>query len=64
MSATKEAFKAFVQGLDTANRDRLKAVATTAFNQYVDDAPGPDKISRPLIEKAIRKAIDDLCGQE
>lgn len=66
MSETKAKLKAFVAGLDTNDRQRLKELGMAAFDEYVTEVPGPNKFVkskiRPSVEVALENAIADLLS--
>lgn len=66
ISPTKAKVAEFLAGLDANDRDRLKAVLVSAFDQYVTELPGPNQFVkgqiRPGIETAIENLIADWCS--
>lgn len=63
---TKAAVKAFLSGLDSNSRSRLKAIGVSAFNEYATDLPGPDAWvkdkARPYLETFLDNLINDWCS--
>lgn len=66
MSETKKHLHAFLAGLDSNDRLRLKDLAMSAFDEYVTEVPGPNKFVkakiRPSVDVAIDNAIADLLS--
>ena len=60
-AAVKEAWNKLLVGLDSNHRANLKAALTTTFDAYCADAPGPDKVTRPMIAAMIGSFVDDIC---
>lgn len=66
ISDVKQKARAFLAGLDTNDRDRLKQCAMAAFDLYVTELPGPNQFVkgkiRPSVEAAIVNLIADWCS--
>lgn len=62
----KAAVKAFLSGLDSNSRTRIKAIGVAAFNEYVTDLPGPDAWIKekaiPYVEQFLDNLIADWCS--